>query len=110
VPITEQAGESLEHRVPRTALVEEHAELGEQMLPFVLGVAVVAIILAILTRRETPEQPRTGGVMIALMVLSVVVGIGAMVTVVRAGHSGATSVWSEVGAATPTESGDGDDD
>lgn len=110
VPITEQAGESLEHRVPRTALVEEHAELGEQMLPFVLGVAVVAIILAILTRRETPEQPRKGGVMIALMVLSVVVGIGAMVTVVRAGHSGATSVWSEVGAATPTESGDGDDD
>src|SRR3954453_15749986 len=37
VPVTTEAGEWLEHRVERTALLRGHTELGDRMLPCRLG-------------------------------------------------------------------------
>src|SRR6478735_5740610 len=39
VPITSSSGESLEHALPRSALVEQHAHLGDQLLPWVIVLA-----------------------------------------------------------------------
>ena len=54
VPLATQSGEALEQRVPESALVEEHAELGDSLVFFVLvlaiplGVALVITLLATL--------------------------------------------------------------
>jgi hypothetical protein len=42
VTLTTSAGEWLEHRVPRTALLSAHTALGDTLLPWVVGLAVVA--------------------------------------------------------------------
>lgn len=42
VPLATQSGEALEQRVPESALVEEHAELGDSLVFFVLVLAVAA--------------------------------------------------------------------
>jgi hypothetical protein len=43
VPLATDAGEWLERRVPRSALVRAHTELGDTMLPWVVALAVIAI-------------------------------------------------------------------
>jgi hypothetical protein len=43
VPVTTEAGEWLEHRVERSALVRAHTELGDTMLPWAIALAVVAL-------------------------------------------------------------------
>jgi hypothetical protein len=118
VPVTTDAGEWLERRVERTALVRAHTELGDTLLPWVIGLAVIAIaILArtlVATRRgasvaaaggpgtarvETGTSRATsagpGGrvVSLVLAVLAVVVAVGSVVTVYRIGDTGARAVW-----------------
>lgn len=48
VPLATDAGEWLERRVTRTALLETHTQLGDTMLPWAIALTVVA--LAVLTR------------------------------------------------------------
>ena len=50
VPLATGSGESLEERVPETALVEKHTEMGEQLLPWVIGLAVGMVALMLLAR------------------------------------------------------------
>ena len=40
--LAQESGESLEHRVTETALVERHTELADQVLPWAIAVVVVA--------------------------------------------------------------------
>jgi hypothetical protein len=54
VPVTTEAGEWLEHRVERTALLRVHTELGDTMLPWAIGLAVIAF--AILARTVIAER------------------------------------------------------
>src|SRR3954468_11440527 len=53
VPLSTQSGETLEHSVGRSALVERHAELADGMLPWAIGLFVVAVALWLLDRRRT---------------------------------------------------------
>jgi heme/copper-type cytochrome/quinol oxidase subunit 4 len=105
VPLSTESGEQLERRVVETDLVERHAEMGEQLIGFVLAMVVAAVALAVLTRR--PGQLRWLVVVVA--VLATLASVGAVVQVVRIGHSGAQAAWSEVGAATPSPSRHDDD-
>lgn len=99
VPITTSSGESLEERVRETALVERHTEMGEQLLPFVAILAVVAAALYLARRRETQDRAFSQGI-IATMAAVAVIGAAASVTqVVRIGHSGAESAWSDIAPA-----------
>jgi hypothetical protein len=122
VPVTTDAGEWLERRVERTALMRAHTELGDTMLPWAIALAVIA--LAYLARKlladraalrgalvgaEGPGTARApsagrsmswaadgpGGrvVSLVLAVLAVVAAIGSVVTVYRIGDSGARAVW-----------------
>ena len=121
VPLTTEAGEWLEHRVERTALLRAHTELGDSMLPGAIGLAVVA--LAVLAREWIASRARRSGARtvaagggpgaasvdvetrndgdrlggragsIALAVVAVVVAVGAVITVYQIGDSGSRAAW-----------------
>jgi hypothetical protein len=112
VPLTTSAGEWLEEHVGSNALVRRHAELGDGLLPWALGLFVLAAAVWWTTRRTTSEQTgnRSASVVrIAAAVLSVVVAAGAVVDVYRIGDSGAKAAWHDGYSKTATGSGDGDD-
>lgn len=46
VPLTTQAGEWLERHIPTTPLVRAHTELGDDMLPWAVALAAVALAVA----------------------------------------------------------------
>ncbi|MER8011257.1 MULTISPECIES: DUF2231 domain-containing protein [unclassified Streptomyces] len=112
VPLTTSAGEWLEEHVGSNALVRRHAELGDGLLPWALGLFVLAAAVWWTTRRTPSEQ--TGNrsaslIRIAAAVLSVAVAAGAVVDVYRIGDSGAKAAWHDGYSKTATGSGDGDD-
>jgi hypothetical protein len=51
VPITTNAGEWLEERLPETAAIEKHQHLGDDLLPWAIGIFVVAAAVWLLGRR-----------------------------------------------------------
>lgn len=103
VPLATASGEELEGRVDETPLVERHAEMGEQLLPWVIGLAVVGVVLGVRDWRSArdglePQTIRLDRVGAALAALALVAAAGSTVQVIRIGHSGAKAVWDE----TPT--------
>jgi hypothetical protein len=103
------SGEELEHQVEETHLVEEHTELGDQMLIPAIAMLVGAVLVTAVGRRDggparTEESPAGSFSMrgaSALSALVAVVGLAtsgfAVVQVFRVGHSGAKAVWDETG-------------
>jgi hypothetical protein len=115
LPLVTGSGESLEERVSESTLVERHADMGEQLLPWVIGLAV-AFVLLMLAHRSGSRQGSPGEfaattlatpwVAVLLAVVTVVAAIGATVQVARIGHSGAKATWSDT---APSSDGGGDD-
>ncbi|MET7378958.1 DUF2231 domain-containing protein [Streptomyces sp. NPDC005526] len=114
VVLTTESGEWLEERVRETALVEEHAEMGSDLTPWVIALFVLTVAVPLLGRagsrwgRErsgAAESSTEGGtsavirrassvpVRVAVLVLALVVAVGAGVEVYRIGDSGAKAVW-----------------
>ncbi|MFF5138693.1 DUF2231 domain-containing protein [Streptomyces sp. NPDC013157] len=100
VPLATQAGEWLERHVTEDTLVRRHTELGDGLLPWALGLFVLATVVWWATRRGGQEQaPGKGArwsalpVRIVVGVLSVAVAAGAVVDVYRIGDSGAKAAW-----------------
>lgn len=114
-----------------TALVEQHEELGEQLLPWSAALALLGVVLMVLHRRGQQSLTTTGSapagdssaaeraagragraaglatvVVTACLVAS---AVGSTVQVSRIGHSGAKAVWSDTadGAAPGTGEGAG---
>ena len=107
VPITKESGERLEERVPESALIEKHADLADGLLPWVIGLVIVAALLLWWNIREKRARasasdstkalkPGPRWIPIVLLVLALVVAGGTTVQAVLIGHSGAAAVWSEV--------------
>src|SRR5581483_7321076 len=46
VPLTTDAGEWLEHHLPRTPLIHTHTELGDTMLPWAIALFLVTVAIA----------------------------------------------------------------
>ena len=122
VPFATQSGEALEKRVEASPALEEHTELGDSLIYFVLALTVLAWALWFLDRRAraaattadaadgAPARVGRSGLMTAVIVLSVISVLATTVQVVRIGHSGASASWSDVGAKpVPAGGGDGDD-
>jgi hypothetical protein len=123
-PLSTESGEVLERSVGHSALVERHAELADGLLPWTVGLFVVAAALWVLDRRRTrvavpagsgelretrPALPRW--LPVVATVLAVVAAAGTAVQVVRIGHAGAEATWH--GVVTSANSGgdrDGDGD
>ncbi|WP_198416872.1 MULTISPECIES: DUF2231 domain-containing protein [Cryobacterium] len=111
VPLSTQSGEALEERVSESALIETHADLAEGLLPWVIGLAVVAGVLLwwnyreIFGRGSTRRAPRW--VAIVLAAAALLASTGTTVQAIRIGHSGATAVWSD-DMGTPAPAGNKD--
>jgi hypothetical protein len=105
VPLSTGSGEELEHRIGDSSLVEEHAELADTLIWFVIPLAVVAVVGYWLHRRGTTVKALVPLVAIAAVVLS-----GAtLVDVAMIGHSGAKASWSKVVDQPASNAGDSDD-
>ncbi|MFS4096180.1 DUF2231 domain-containing protein [Streptomyces sp. AF1A] len=100
VPLTSHAGEWLERHVADDALVRRHTELGDGLLPWALGLFVLAGVVWWAARPAPAPIGQGGGsrrsalpVRIVVGVLSVAVAAGAVVDVYRIGDSGAKAAW-----------------
>ncbi|MGN6302035.1 MAG: DUF2231 domain-containing protein [Angustibacter sp.] len=117
VPLSTQSGESLERRVGRSSLVEQHAELADGLLPFVIVLVVAAAAIWWLQRRHLALSDAPGAqvrrpgtpILAAVAVLAVIGVVGTSVQIVRIGHSGAKAAWSGVANTAPS-GGEGDGD
>jgi len=113
------AGESLEDYVRETRLVETHTEMGESIRPWVLAMFVALLVVMVVDRlraRHAPKSSAAGAaeapdaagsgttdpqtqrlriVGTVALVLGLVFSVGATVTVIRIGHSGAKAVWND---------------
>ncbi|HEX6342614.1 DUF2231 domain-containing protein [Umezawaea sp.] len=109
VPLAQKAGEQLEARLAglENPLIQRHADLGNDLLPFALGFGLAVVLLVVAGRLadreraaavESPEIPRTWRrIAVVMAVLVVCTGVASTVQTVRIGHSGATAVWDGVG-------------
>lgn len=99
IPLTTSSGESLEHSLPHSALIEKHAHLGEGLLPWAIVLLVGAIGVFWIHRSATHPnvRPLPRALAVLAMVAAVVGAIGSLVEVVLIGHSGAAAAWSGVG-------------
>jgi hypothetical protein len=112
VPLSTQSGETLEHAVPENALVERHAELADGMLPWAIGLFIVALALWLLDRRRAgapqDDVSRARWVPIVAGLLTVVAVVGTVQQIVRVGHAGAQATWNGAVTSSSTRGGDGD--
>jgi hypothetical protein len=95
-PLSTQSGETLEHQVPHSTLIERHAQLADGLLPWTLGLFVVAVGMWLLDRRRAGERSMPRWAPVAATVLAVVVAGGVVQQVVRIGHAGAQATWNDV--------------
>ncbi len=97
VPLMESSGKALEEKVPDSAAMERHAQLGETLLPWVIGLLPIVAVLAD-DRWLRPARP--GGsatsaagrfrlasrvVMVSVAVAAIAVAAGTFVQTVRIG-------------------------
>lgn len=106
-PIVTESGEWLEHHVDRSPLVKEHAELGDTMIFFALALLIAAVLLVVAHVRANKGKALSGALSATIAVFVVVAGVATTAQVVRIGHSGAESVWSD--ALTTSQPGEKDD-
>jgi uncharacterized membrane protein len=100
--VAKEAGEALEDRVGEPGF--DHAELGDTMPLFAVGLLVVTAILWLVDRAapEDGPQPRRA-LRIAAAVLAVLTALANLVWIYRVGDSGAKSVWSGEVAGVPAD-------
>ncbi len=94
-PITTSAGDWFygQQHHPRDIL-NTHADRGSTMIYFSVALLVVAVLLALLHRREVRAAAPNRVVSVAVAVIAIVVGVASIVQVIRIGDSGARAVWS----------------
>jgi len=100
--LTVEAGKWLQQRVPAAPLIEVHTGRGEDLVPWAIGLVVVAVavagwaILERVGRRRGDGRPARRAViaMSAILTLGAVgVGAGATWTLILIGESGSRAVW-----------------
>lgn len=113
IPLATQAGEWLQEHVQNTALVRDHVELGEGLLPwagllFVFTAAVWLLENRTAHGRSVPALATAAWVRPAANALIVVVAVMSIVQVYRIGDSGAKAAWHNNVSATPISAGEAD--
>ena len=92
VPVTTHAGEWLEARVASTPLIRKHVALGKEVLPWMIGLFLIAVLVWLWERSSAPALHGTPG-RIVVGVLAVAISVGAVKQVVRTGEAGSRAVW-----------------
>lgn len=98
VPITTNAGEWLQARVGEAPLIAVHASLGLTLWPWVIALAVVAVLqwvwFRLLAPRTAPDARMLRRlVWAACVIAALITAVGATVVVVQIGESGARAIW-----------------
>jgi hypothetical protein len=100
VPLTTHAGEWLARHVDSDPYVRRHAELGDSLLPWAMGLFLLCVAAWWIARRSVVSDDRASAgrrtstlLRAAAAVLSLVVAGGAVVDVYRIGDSGAKAAW-----------------
>lgn len=98
-----QAGEWLQERIRNTDLVELHADISDILTPWVIGLFLFTLTQWVWFRFVLPpgarwsERVRTAStrrlLTIVIIVATIVVSIGSIVSVVIVGESGSRAVW-----------------
>ncbi|WP_067813179.1 DUF2231 domain-containing protein [Nocardia inohanensis] len=96
-PLTTEAGEWLEQRLGASPAIEKHAELGDQMLNYVLALLFTAVMLVIVHVTEGRGRPVPRFMLAIVAVLVVAASVSATVQTYRVGDSGAQAVWGGIG-------------
>lgn len=105
--VTVEAGKWLEQRVPPAPLIQTHTAQGEDIVPWLVWLLVVAVLVAawavaelIARRRRRTDDERGGlprGAVVAasavLTIAALLVAAGSTWTLVRIGESGSRAVW-----------------
>jgi hypothetical protein len=93
-PLTAAAGQWLYDQAQQhQPITDTHAERGEWMKYFAIGLLVVAIAQAVQHWLESRSEEPKRALAVAIAVLAVVVGVSSIVAVVWVGDSGAHAVW-----------------
>jgi hypothetical protein len=115
VPVTTDAGEWLEHRVPPSALLHKHTELGDSAIYYAIPIAVLALIVWWRDRefraesgRRTWLAPLSTAVTGVVAVLALAAGAAGVFGIYRIGDSGSKAAWTGSFSATETSHGGGD--
>jgi hypothetical protein len=103
VPVTTRAGEWLRTQIPANAAIDRHAQLGNNLLPFVIGLFVAAVGVwwyARTTRSAPPvfgderrDGPRGYGITAVVTIVALLVAGAAVFQLYRVGESGSKAVW-----------------
>ena len=106
-PVATSSGEELEHRVGDPG---EHAELGDQLIWFILPLLALTLALVWVDRRaattatlaEGAERPTTtrSKLPAVLAALAVVAALACTVQVYRVGDSGAKAAWGDAASGS----------
>ena len=105
--ITIEAGKWLQVRVPPAPLIQQHTAKGEDIVPWLIALLVVAVLVSawavieLVARRRTEADTASGrpasglriAVGIVLTVAALAVTAGATWTIVQIGESGSRAVW-----------------
>jgi hypothetical protein len=108
IPIAEGSGEDLRDRLQPTDLIRQHAQLGGELLVFVIALLVFTLALVAFDhyRSRQGAEVRSGRVVV---VVAAVLVVGFAVTsaaqVVRIGDSGAKAAWADTNYVTPVAHG-----
>ena len=100
-PLVTDSGEWLENHVEKSELIEKHASLGDTMIYFALALLVAAILVVVEHVRANRGKPLSTALTALIAVFVVVAAAATTVQVVRIGHSGAESVWSDALETSP---------
>ncbi|AXT84809.1 hypothetical protein C6I20_06120 [Aeromicrobium sp. A1-2] len=105
VPLSTSTGETLERHVERSAQLREHTHLADGLLPWMIGLTVVASIGYALYWRSAREGSVRRAFTMAVAVLAIAAAAGTAVQVARIGHSGAEAAWADtsMSAAPPSD-------
>ncbi|MCX4474503.1 hypothetical protein C5N14_15360 [Micromonospora sp. MW-13] len=98
--VATESGEALEEALrekgyPPQILdqVREHAQYGETLLWFTVGLAVAALLLLLVTRNDDRVSRLPAWAPLLLTVVVVVLGVASLVYVYLTGDTGAQAVW-----------------
>ena len=106
-PVATSSGEALEGHVGDPGY--DHAELGEQLVWFVLPVQVLSAVLVWLARRPVDRRPGPAWLPTAVAVVAVIASVACAVQVYRVGDSGARAAWGDR-VSSSSSGGDQDSD
>lgn len=102
-PVVTNSGEWLEGKLEKSELIEKHAALGDTMIYFALALLVAAVLLAVVHVRAGRGRALPTALTASIAVFVIIAAVATTVQVIRIGHSGAESAWSDALAGTAAE-------